>query len=474
MASLGEVCAKPEYGWTTSASDIGSLKLLRTTDITKETLDWSRVPFCENNPPNLSRFKLSPGDIVISRAGSVGVSALIGQCPDAVFASYLIRFRPLTGLHAKYVSYFLHSPDYWHEISVSAAGIALQNVNAKKLAAIPIPIAPLPEQRKIVEEIEKQLTRLDAAVAALKRVQTNLKRYRAAVLKAACEGRLVPTEAELARREGRPYEPAPILLERILAERGGNKKSPVEPDMRDAPLLPEGWAYASMDQLTNQITSGSRDWSPHYDRGSSIFLMAQNVRPGKLDLSYRQLVDPPKDDPSRSRSQVQPQDLLVTIVGANTGDVCRVPLELPEHFVCQSVALMRPVLPKTSVFLDLYLNSQEHGVRQFKRYIYGAGRPHLRFDQLMMTCIVLPPSGEQERIVLEVERRLSLIAEIESQLDSNLKRADNLRQSILKSAFEGKLVPQDPNDEPASVLLERIRGTATLGCAPGFRATRNK
>lgn len=206
LVTLGDISEKPEYGWTTSASETGVVKLLRTTDITKEFLEWSQVPFCEECPPNITRYKLRPGDIVISRAGSIGVSALVGDCPDAVFASYLIRFRLFPQLNTKYVYLFLKSPDYWHEIFKSAAGIALQNVNAKKLAAIPVPIAPLSEQQRIVGEVEKQFTRLAAAVAALKRVQANLRRYRAAVLKAACEGRLVPTEAELARAEGRPYE----------------------------------------------------------------------------------------------------------------------------------------------------------------------------------------------------------------------------------------------------------------------------
>ena len=107
-------------------------------------------------------------------------------------------------------------------------------------------------------EIETQFTRLDASVAALKRVQANLKRYRASVLKAACEGRLVPTEAELARSEGRDYEPADRLLERILAERRARWESqvkrrrryeePVALDTSILPELPEGWVWSSMGQ----------------------------------------------------------------------------------------------------------------------------------------------------------------------------------------------------------------------------------
>ena len=87
------------------------------------------------------------------------------------------------------------------------------------LNSIPVPLAPLPEQHRIAAEVEKQFTRLDDSVASLKRVQANLKRYRASVLKAACEGKLVPAEAEIACAEGRDYESAACLLERILAER---------------------------------------------------------------------------------------------------------------------------------------------------------------------------------------------------------------------------------------------------------------
>jgi type I restriction enzyme S subunit len=144
----------------------------------------------------------------------------------------------------------------------------------------PVPIAPLPEQRRIVAEIDRHFTRLDAAVASLKRAQANLKRYRATVLQAACEGRLVPTESELARAEGREYEPAERLLGRILDERRAAWEvdqlcklqasgkfthktdwttryvEPVSPATGDLPMLPDGWMWVSVDLVISDIQAG--------------------------------------------------------------------------------------------------------------------------------------------------------------------------------------------------------------------------
>ena len=174
---------------------------------------------------DIPKYRLSSGDLVFARTGATtGKSFLIGECPEAVFASYLIRVRVSADVDSRYLSAFFQSPDYWRQIEGGKRGIGQPNVNGTVLGEVQFPVAPLPEQRRIVAEIEKQFTRLEAGVAALRRVQANLKRYRAAVLKAACEGKLVPTEAELAKKGNRKskFETGEALLARILIERRKN------------------------------------------------------------------------------------------------------------------------------------------------------------------------------------------------------------------------------------------------------------
>jgi type I restriction enzyme S subunit len=199
--------------------------------------------------------------------------------------------------------------------------------------------------------------------------------------------------------------------------------------------LPTGWTIATLDELSSKITSGSRDWSSYYGRGTSVFVLAQNVRPLVPDFSVRQFVDPPRNDPSRDRSRVETRDLLATIVGANTGQVCLVVTAPEDAYVCQSVALIRPATTDISSYLNYWLNSEEHGQRYFERCMYGQGRPHLSFEQLMATPIALPPVGEQQRIVAEVDRCLSLVHGVEVEMKDNLKRSELLRQSTLAQAF---------------------------------------
>ena len=472
--TLGEVCDKPEYGWTTKAVLRASgLRLLRTTDISKGIIDWSSVPFCEQEPSSPEKFLLSDGDIVISRAGSVGVSALIHDCPEAVFASYLIRFRANSELEKKYLHYYLSSPSYWEQISQESAGIALQNVNAKKLAGLTVPLPPLAEQRRIVAEIETQFTRLDVSVAALRRAQANLKRYRASVLKDACEGRLVTTEAELARSEGREYEPAAVLLERILAERRarwesqekrrGKYREPSAPDISALPELPEGWVWATVEELgalgAQPVLTGPFGTtlkSSDFTSDGTPVLTIGCLTVNGINLEKAVFVTGEKAS-ELSRYTLKEGDVLFSRMAT----VGRAGMIGAEHSgALFNYHIMRLRLNGLAVVAQYYM-AYVRGSSEVERYLteinHGATRDGINTSQLLTMPFALPPLAEQRRIVAEVERRLSVVQQAEATVAASLARAERLRQSILKQAFSGRLVPQDPDDEPASALLERIR-----------------
>ncbi len=249
-----------------SSPSNGLVPLLRATNISQK-LDFDNLVYVpDRNVSDLPM--LRQGDIVIAASSGsksvVGKAAILGSDWVGTFGAFCAVARPHQAIAAKYLSYYMQTHQYRSYISACSAGVNINNLKATDLSSFELFLAPRSVQDQIVDEIEKQFTRLDAATAALKRVRANLKRYRASVLKAACEGRLVPTEVELARKEGRNYESADKLLQRILRERRArwktdtlakmqasgkppkddlwkqNSKEPSAPDTSDLPFLKAG------------------------------------------------------------------------------------------------------------------------------------------------------------------------------------------------------------------------------------------
>ena len=359
-------------------------------------------------------------------------------------------------------------------------GVLYPAVRPKDIRHYPVPVAPASEQKRVVAEIEKHFTRLDAAVALLKRVQANLKAYRASVLKAAVEGRLMPTEAELARKERRRYESGEELLQRILRERrrrweadrvakmraeGGEPENdewkhayrePKAPASADLPTVPEGWVWATAEQLSDEtraITYGVIKLGEHKEDGVPV-LRSSDVRHlclelGEVKRTSRTIAA------NYKRTSLQGGEVLVTVRGT-LGGVCVVPPRCVGFNVSREVAVLSLVEGQLAAVLAMFISSAptQHWLMKHSRGIAYTG---INIGALKELPLPLPPMAEQKRIIAEVERQLSMAKEVAGSTEVQQRRATGLRQAILKLAFEGGLVPQDPTDEPASVLLEHIR-----------------
>ena len=400
------------------------------------------------------------GDIIFAKVTPCmenGKAAVVSGLTNGVgFGSTeFFVLRTSERIDPKYLLHFVLQQSFRKEAARNMTGaVGLRRVPKSWLEQQRIPLPPIAAQRQIVAEIEKQFTRLDAGVAALRRVQANLKRYRAAVLKAACEGRLVPTEAELAKAEGRRFETGDELLARILADRRknwqgrGKYKEPAAPDTANLSALPEGWVWGTAEQLTGLITDGEHI-TPRRTASGVYLLSARNVLDGRISLETVDYVPQEEYERIARRLTIEPGDILLSCSGS-VGRSTIVPEGLTFTLV-RSVAVLKPMLAMGR-YLSLALRSPLLRSQITNKQTQTA-QANIFQGKIKTLCFPLPSLGEQTRIVAEVERRLSVIEELEAAVTANLARASRLRQSILQRAFSA-----EPSRRELSGLDARIQG----------------
>lgn len=356
-------------------------------------------------------------------------------------------------------------------------GNTQKNISQSIIKDYPFPVAPKKEQDLIVEKIEELFSKLDSAVSALKRVQANLKRYKASVLKAACEGRLVTTEAELARREGRAYESGADLLRRILAERRAKweaeqrKKGkdpsklkyeePKGPETDGLPDLPEGWVWATVEQMAaheaNSITDGpfgSNLKTEHYTSFGPRVIRLQNIGEGAFTDSKAYISNEHFEFLRKHR--IFAGDIVIAALGEKLPRACIIPDYVGPAIVKADCIRFKPHISLNSIYLNSVLNSEP--VRKFASdIVHGVGRPRLNQQEIKSLAIPLPPGKEQIRIADAVESKMTLVQNIQISIEENLLRADRLRQSILKQAFEGRLVSPEGVHPPYPEIFRQER-----------------
>jgi len=390
-----------------------------------------------------SAVHFQPGDVLYGRLrpylNKVAAPDFEGLCS----AEFLV-FPGQGSLSNKYLLYFLNSPGFLSHAAHQVTGDR-PRVDFDQLADFQFPMIPLEDQHVVVAEIESKLTRLDAGVTALKRVQANLKRYRAAVLKAACEGRLVPTEAELARREGRPYETAPALLARARAERAvppanrrgaAREEEAVEPTMGP---LPEGWAWARVRDLLgtppcNGLSIKGADQPPGVPA-----LRLNAMKNGALDFSVVRYL--PIDEAAVRDIAIQAGDFFVCRGNGS--------LDLVGRGALAGHAPGFLIFPDTMIRLRFVKEVEQAGWlprvwdselvrRQVEEKVKTtAGIYKISQPEVGSIAVPVPPVAEQRRIVAEIDRRLSVATDVDRAICTSLSRAAACRAAALATAFRG-------------------------------------
>jgi type I restriction enzyme S subunit len=346
--------------------------------------------------------------------------------------------RPKAGIDSRYLYFYVSSKTFRAEASHHMAGaVGQKRVPAAYLKGCKVPVAPLDQQKVIVAEIEKQFSRLGEAVANLKRVKANLKRYKAAVLKAAVEGKLT----EQWRKQHPDVEPASELLKRILAERGAmwrgkaKYKEPAGPDASVLPALPDKWVWATMPQLgeLNRGKSKHRPRNaPRLFGGPYPFIQTADVKhSGGFICSHSQTYN----ESGLAQSRLWPAGTLCITIAANIAETGI--LTYPACFPDSVVGFLFAGEPVTVRLLDLFFRTARD---QIARFAPATAQKNINLEILSAVAVPLPPLKEQRLLVEEVERRLSVIEDLECATEANLKRVDRFDRTILSHAFSGRLL----------------------------------
>lgn len=455
----------------------GLIACLRTANV-QEDVTWDDLWFIPESHVRSSSKLLQPGDILMSTANSqnlVGKVARVAEMPTtATLGAFISVIRSRPEISPEFLFYKLRTAQVQTALRASASQTTnIANVSAKQVLALPIDIPPANEQRRIVAKLDAIFEQTRAAKACLERLPALLDRLKRSILAAAFRGELTADW-----REAHPdVEPASVLLHRVRAghrqrweeavRAKGKTPSPTTyrpPTAIEAePLgaLPPGWAWASVDDLS-ELQLGQQRAPIHANAEKTHpYVRAANIKWDGLDLSDVKEMGFP--DPERY--QLRFGDVLLSEASGSPNEVGKPAIwrdEIPG--CCYQKTLLR-ARPRSPEVLSEWLHAAflaDALLGRFARMAPGVGILHLTAERMLGWPVPIAPVEEQALIVERLRAAINAVSMLEKTVANVRQNAERVEQAALARAFRGELVGHDPSDEPASALLERLRATSAV------------
>ncbi len=427
---------------------------LRNVNVRWGAFDLDDIAEMDIAPHELDRVLAMAGDVIACEGGEPGRAAVWRGEPIALQKA-LHRIRPANGVSPDYLAYALQEQASTRQLDRLFTGTTIKHLPQEKLRVVPVALAPTAEQQRIVSAIEEAFSKLDAGEVGLRNVRQLLRRMRVAVLAAAVTGRLVA------------QDPADTPATKLLADQGVI--------LQDDPSMPEGWARATVGDLLDGIEAGKSFATLGRPAGADEVgvIKVSAMTWGEFRPDENKAI--PDSAVIDERWKIRAGDLLFS--RANTseyvGACVLVPHDFPQLILSDKSLRLVPHADVDAAWLLAFLRSRPARA-QIEVLATGTKESMRNISQakLRQVEVPVPPPEEQTRIASELDRQMSFIEACVQSLDAGLEVSAALRRSVLRAAFEGRLVPQDPTDEPASVLLERIR--AERAAAPKRKKRRAK
>ena len=379
----------------------GDIPFVKPGDLDKEiyisqTKDDSLTAEGLKNAPNLPK-----NTVLVSCIGNLGKKAILGitgSCNQQINA-----IIPNDYIESKYTYFYIDKIVLWLEKNASATTVKI--LNKGKFEQAPFLLPPLNEQKRIVEKIESEFAKIDEGLEHLEKAKEQLKQYRQSVLKSALEGKLYKNTE---------------------------------------------WKEKSIEEITFKIIGGgtpSKSISQYYEGRIPFMTVKDMISSRPIDTEWHIT----QEAVEKSSTNIIPKDTIIIATRVGLGKIVRVDFATAINQDLKALILKESIDKNFCEYLIIYKTPE----------IVSKGRgttvKGITLEELKNIKFNLPSLNEQKRIVEEIEKRFAVADEVEKVVEQNIEKAKQLKQSILKKAFEGRLVPQDPTDEPATKLLEKIK-----------------